>query len=398
VALANFLVEDKMVLLQDTSGIAQGIQTAGTALAKALQEGSKQARIQKILKPQQVTEQNQSDVDIPNLAEIPEFRQKFEDMLQQKQDETGEVIHAPEEVAMWEDYVGKAQTLLEKTLTPQQVQKDQKSQEGMSPLSPKVMALAQEDPQLAKMYQSGELAQQQMAQKEKLAQQRFNFDQANEAERRSQFGHAQTKEYRGGIERTSNSYKAQTLSLDTMENAINSGDLGPWSKDFLTDVLAESTGIEAFRNLKSPKGSQFLSAQKALYSDLRELFPGQIRTAELTLFGQFLPQLGRSKEANQAVFGMLKALHEMKGKKIEAYNKITSQYGGFTPINISALVENELKEPAKQIMDNYKKNYLFARGNTFKTLPQAPPEGAIFTKNGKRYVYRNGKYITKESK
>jgi hypothetical protein len=38
VALANFLVEDKMVLLQDTSGIAQGIQTAGTALAKGIEQ------------------------------------------------------------------------------------------------------------------------------------------------------------------------------------------------------------------------------------------------------------------------------------------------------------------------------------------------------------------------
>lgn len=179
-----------------------------------------------------------------------------------------------------------------------------------------------------------------------------------ELERRKEFGHTATKTFREEMDRLTKSAPSQRLSLETMKDAIETGNIGAWSKDYMTDVLADMTGVESFRNLKTLKGSQFLSAQKSLFSDLRELFPGQIRTAELTLFGQFLPQLGRSKEANLAVLGLLEATQSMKEKRIEAYHKILDQTGGYAPSNISSLVDESTKGSQKQIMDNYRQQYL----------------------------------------
>lgn len=239
--------------------------------------------------------------------------------------------------------------------------------------NPQLMAnLAAVQPQIAaqvqEMYKSN-LKQKELAQKHKYEQSKLSLT-AN-------------KPYIEKMGRQLETLDSQRLSLDTMKNAIETGNLGKWSTDYLTDVLADATGIESFRNLKSLKGAQLVAAQKTLFSDLRELFPGQIRTAELNIFSQFLPQLGRSKEANLAVLGMLESIQQMKEAKARVYERIIEQNNGIPPMNIQQLVGNETKGQAKQIMDNYRARFLT------KEQPAKSSKTQSFTIQGQTYNIPN---------
>jgi len=167
--------------------------------------------------------------------------------------------------------------------------------------------------------------------------------------KQKEFGHTATKDFRDEIERSMKTMPTQELSLGTMKESILEGDLGPTSADYWTNVLADYTGIESFRDLKSLKGSELLTAQKAMYGDLRELFPGQIRTAELSLYGQFLPQLGKSKAANLGIWNIANAMKDMKKIRANAYEKIIDQNGGYTPLDISSQVNKAVSKDMQAI-------------------------------------------------
>lgn len=197
--------------------------------------------------------------------------------------------------------------------------------------------------------QLGNVLQRQKTQREKT-----DLAKQKEETRKREFSHKESKAYGEQIERSINSMPTQEISLEEMKDSILEGNLGTTSSDFWTNVLADYTGIESFRDLKSFKGAKFLAAQKSLFSELRELFPGQIRTAELTLYGQFLPQLGRSKAANLGVWSMANAAKEVRKARGNAYQQILQENGGYRPLNIQSQVESRIKDDVKAIWDKEK--------------------------------------------
>lgn len=153
------------------------------------------------------------------------------------------------------------------------------------------------------------------------------------------------------------------MALQNMNDAIQNGNLGFFSKD----NLAEITGIEGFR---SPQGAVFKTAGK-------EFFLGSLQRAGARpnqwieqQISDMLTKIGRSTEANLSVTEALKTELEVEKKQIELTNQLADQLEnqlGYIPRDLSAQVQKlmtpyaqekqkELKERLMEIKADYTPN------------------------------------------
>lgn len=139
-------------------------------------------------------------------------------------------------------------------------------------------------------------------------------------------------------------------ALSTLESAINTGTSG-----LSLDYLADLTGIE---RLRSPQGAQFLTASKEFFlgslsragARPNQWIEQQLRT--------FLPQFGRSEQANRVVTEILRTNLAVE----EAYTRFVNQvmdedyaeYGDLRP-NVQQRAQERWKEFADAEQENLQK-------------------------------------------
>lgn len=142
----------------------------------------------------------------------------------------------------------------------------------------------------------------------------------------------------------------KTGALTTLESAINTGTSG-----LSLDYLADLTGIE---RLRSPQGAQFLTASKEFFlgslsragARPNQWIEQQLRT--------FLPQFGRSEDANRVVTEILRTNLAVE----EAYTRFVNQvmdedyaeFGDLRP-NVQQRAQERWKEFADAEQENLQK-------------------------------------------
>lgn len=176
----------------------------------------------------------------------------------------------------------------------------------------------------------------------------------------------------------------QEEALFLMEDAIQSGATGFFTKDNFANFLGQYG-----ENLRTAKGAQLLTAQKDfLVSDIgrvgnrpNQWIEQQISTA--------LTNLGRSQEANQVVVDALKARIQRDRKRIELTDQISSEYQkehGYEPADIGRRVDEAMKpyneEVQKELAYSIRQAYEEEnKGNLKSLLNQKVPEGTPLTVN-----------------
>lgn len=128
-------------------------------------------------------------------------------------------------------------------------------------------------------------------------------------------------------------------SLSLMENAIQEGDQGFFSRDNLASI----TGVEGFR---TAKGAQFITSGK-------EYFLGNIKRAGSRpnqwieqQIQKMLPQVGRSEEANQTVIEALKSELSIEKAHLDIIDRLAEEDEkrfGYVKGNIGQRTRKELK-------------------------------------------------------
>lgn len=173
--------------------------------------------------------------------------------------------------------------------------------------------LAAVDPQVAQAYRAGEEAKQKLL------------------SARSEREHERLKPIVKTLDQNIIQAIPKQSALNNLRNAIAEGNIGGISRDYLADL----TGAEF---LRTAKGTQFLTASK-------EFFLGSISRAGARpnqwieqQIRSFLPQLGRSREANLIATEMLQADLNVQKKYPEIINQIIdSDYNTYGDLQFNVL-------------------------------------------------------------
>jgi len=153
-----------------------------------------------------------------------------------------------------------------------------------------------------------------------------------------------TKKYFEGLSDRADALPQKQAALQSMTSAIEGGDLGTFSPDY----LAEITGIDAFR---TPTGAAFVSSGK-------EYFLGSLKRAGARpnqwieqQIQKMLPQIGRSKEANLTVAETLKTENLIEEKQVELGYQLANELEetlGYVPRDLPQRVAKQMKPFAEE--------------------------------------------------
>jgi len=349
------------------SGLGKGISSFGQSIGKGLESRAKKQRIQDIMNPQQTQRQ-----DVPDLSAMPEFRDQFEAMLEQRQaDNEGEYLTPDQENAMWEDYVKQGQGALEQALAQGQGQ-----QGGQGSSFAKTMALSQEDPNLAKIFQAQELATEKMNWQEKIAQQNREFSSTEQKQKEWRDEIKQNAEPYSNLEKLQTDVRQLELAKDVIMNSKE--DLSwddNWARSAFSSILGDKQQEEKKNFIKT-------DAQRKLYSYIydflrtKELGGSNPSTREVQMALQAKPSQYMGKEGNLAVINLMleKAKRDLqKGKLI---SKKRAKAGPISPGRFNTEINEEIQPFLKDIQKQHESEGMKLRKqNEFKGLK--PKKGYV---------------------
>lgn len=224
------------------------------------------------------------------------------------------------------------------------------------------------------------------------------------------FGKINRKRIDAYSDKTENTYQKAVSADQTLEilsQAIQEGGADPLTAANFADYF-EAIGFEGGKKvanaLENPSSTRFRSAVKELFSDLTTLFGARPNQYIEKLFFSFLPQIGKSKEANQAAIEVLQIFTDSLKRPFEISEEIFNEKG-FLPHDISRQVtkklsakKNEYKD-LQEVLENFHSKYGTAeivqkkeevspeKEFDIKTMPKASehPGKIIEDEKGKRY-------------
>lgn len=190
-------------------------------------------------------------------------------------------------------------------------------------------------------------------QRRDLAQKRFEGNRKYESEISTPF----LKK----VDETRDAVRQKESAVDLMKNAIEEGNLGFFSKDNLANFLGRFG-----EGLRTAKGAQLLNAQKEfLLGNIQRAGSRPNQWIEQQI-SQMLARVGRSDEANLTVTEALQAETDIERKKIQVTDDLAEKYRkelGYVPANIGAMVDKQLKPYADEIQNRlaYKLRELYEK-------------------------------------
>jgi hypothetical protein len=159
------------------------------------------------------------------------------------------------------------------------------------------------------------------------------------------------KKYLNRISDISAEIPKETVALQQMRAALDSGDFGNWN-----NVLAELTGLEFLKN--APAQTVNAATKQYLMSSLAGITgrPNQFIEQQITK-ASINPQYREA--ANELIYDGMKGLADLKNKEVEIAQKIEGQFsrqGKEVPRNFQEIVKKELKKSADKFEKDYEKS------------------------------------------
>jgi len=162
------------------------------------------------------------------------------------------------------------------------------------------------------------------------------------------------------------------LLSETLEDSIQKGNLGFFS----LNKLADFTGIDA---LRSPRGAAFNSAVKEYFTaDLSGISARGLNQFIEKVLLKSLPQIGQSREANQAVLDILKTRNDLIEKELDTYDQVRDEFEekGISDRKVPAEVAKRMQVFARDAREDLKKKIEnlekpASKAKKFKSMPDA---------------------------
>lgn len=323
------------------SGLGEGISSFGSSLGQALKERMETKRVQDILNPQ-ATQKPPPQKDFAN---DEEFKQNFLDMIKGHENETGEMLQADQLDLAWNSSLKKAQA--------EETQQQQKQAGGTPQYSMAQLAtIAKKNPQLAKMLQDNQLAQQKITERRNLVQEEREYKANDQVQKEWR------DEIKKNVEPFSDTDKLQT-NVKQMESAkklikdskkLNLDD--NWMRS-ATQAVLEDKGLNAVGNLAKTDDQRKLYSLMYDFIRSKELGGANPSTKEVMLSLQAKPSQYSGKRGNLAMINMMLQKAERDLQKSKIINKQREKSGPIHPNRFNSNVSEELQP----FMNNLEKKY-----------------------------------------
>lgn len=392
------------IVLQDQSGLAQGIQNVGSVLGQALQQRNlrqEQQRQQSALAqaldqgvqglgpnptPMQYINflSNMTKAGVPpeylkiyQQAFLPQIKAQTEDQVGNMFLQRLGLLPPPQDSqrSMFQPMEVEEQIDIS-TMTPEQpvIEGAPVKRGEVAPAQNPLSQLS--DSQLAAMKGSG------IKRVENLADFELKRRETERKDFRSDrdFAYKRAGKFLEKIDEERSNIANQDEALRMMENAITEGDLSFFSKDNFAKFLGKYG-----EGLRTAKGAQLLSNQKEfLVSNIGRVGSRPNQWIEQQI-SDALAKIGRSREANLTVIEALKARINRDKKRIELTDELEEKYlkeNGYVPSNIAAIVDKAMKPYEEEISNklSYKVRQLYEKENarslnklSEKKVPQGTP-------------------------
>lgn len=112
-------------------------------------------------------------------------------------------------------------------------------------------------------------------------------------------------------------------ALDLANDAVNSGELGPWSKAAFAEALPDHGFLGMFKRVLTPStAAQFKSASKTLLKSLKEIFGARPTNLDVTMLDQMFAKIGQSEAANRMANKILQMQPQADKMKAKIFDEI----------------------------------------------------------------------------
>lgn len=155
------------------------------------------------------------------------------------------------------------------------------------------------------------------------------------------------------IESNRESVPDQQFSNAMILDAVNKGDVDPWSWGHIADIARALGASDSVANiLETPGSKQFKTGLKSFIAGtLRDSFKGTTNQREIQLAESMLTQVGVSKEGNLAAAWAIQSSLDIKEEQIRLVDEAKEK--GIPPSKIPAYVDKQLKLYREQIGKEY---------------------------------------------
>lgn len=143
------------------------------------------------------------------------------------------------------------------------------------------------------------------------------------------------------------------LSLESMLDAVQRGDVDPFSSAHIADIATAFGAPESLtRAFQTPGSKEFNTARKSfLSSTLKDAFRGATTGKEIELAESLLAQVGVKPEANQAALFLLQSDLMVRQEKVRLTEEAREK--GISNYKIPEYVNKNLKPFQKQLSTEY---------------------------------------------
>lgn len=190
---------------------------------------------------------------------------------------------------------------------------------------------------------------------------------------------SESKPFREKIEEQAQGAQETERSLNEIEDAVRSGEVGPLSRANVAESLGKFTfipGVPALqRALLTPKAAAFKTASKQIFSGAKDIFGARVTNLDAQIFQEMLPQIGRSEAANLASIDVLRAQAEARVEKAKILSEVQAESPNISGAELKAEVNRRYESYLDQAYDKIRRKVDDAVATSGETVKIVLPDG-----------------------
>jgi len=298
-----------LVTQNDMGGLGRALEQVGGAFGQAMLQRGENQFYKNLFNPQSSTQDLASQR--AKLAQDESFGDQFLSMLQDYENQSGNMLSPRDVDFLWDSALSSAM---------------QNSQPQGEYSSAQLGAIARKNPQLAKLIQDQQIANQKYRQKEE-------FEMSKRA-------YEENKPFVADMEKARDSIAQEEVNINRINEALDSGNVRTW-QNFLADYFDNEY-------LRTAEGSDLLSATKeAFITDMQQMPTGTRLNQYLEKnMREALQTVGKNEKSNRKITAYQQFKNDLKKEKLQVYDKIRNEFvsrGLEPPRNFKALVDEQVK-------------------------------------------------------
>ena len=156
------------------------------------------------------------------------------------------------------------------------------------------------------------------------------------------------------------------FSLGTLQDAIQSGEVGKYSRAAWIESLSDKGPLGVLKKaLRKPSQQAFISASKSLLGSLKEIFGARPTDYDVFLLTDIFPKVGQSEEANMIALKILEGPAQAHLKKQEIFEALREKNPRASVSQLKAATQKQFRSWQSKYRDGLRNEintYMISQG------------------------------------